>query len=289
MSEDIDVTSIPENTEPEATQAPPWHRLRAAREAAGVAVEEVAGWLKLPARRLVALEAGDWSAFPSPAYVRPMVASVCRHLKLDPQNYLHDWPNPGGEPPDAAHAGLPGTRVQGPAPNAPSASRAYRVFLLLCSALILAGVAWLLFTERPVARQATAPSVQGTPPQTVPLASEAAPVPPMAVNVASQTPAVVNQTPEVAPAPTEAPAETGPAMVHVRATQESWVEMWDEGGTMRLGRLLQPGDELRYNAKLPFEVVLGNAAGVTVDLFDRPFDFSSKTRANVARFQVSQP
>jgi len=26
-----------------------------------------------------------------------------------------------------------------------------------------------------------------------------------------------------------------------------------------------------------------------VDLFDQPFDFSSKTRANVARFQVNAP
>lgn len=289
MSEDIDATSTPENTETEATEAAPWQRLKAAREAAGVPVEEVAGWLKLPARRLVALEAGDWSAFPSPAYVRPMVASVCRHLKLDPHDYLHDWPVSPGQTQETANAALPGQRVQGPAPGGPGASRAYRVFLLLCLVLIIAGVAWLLFTDRPAANQAALPQVQGVPPQTGPLASEAAPVPSPVAEVASETSAVAGQTPAVAPALTEASAESGPAMVHVRATQESWVEMWDEGGTMRLGRLLQPGDELRYNARPPFEVVLGNAAGVTVDLFDKPFDFSSKTRANVARFRVSQP
>jgi cytoskeleton protein RodZ len=289
MSEDIDASSTPENTETEATEAAPWERLRAAREAAGLAVEEVAGWLKLPVRRLVALEAGDWSAFPSPAYVRPLVASVCRHLKLDPNDYLHDWPSTPGQTQETAYAALPGQRVQGPAPSGPGASRAYRVFLLVCLVLIIAGMAWLLFTDRPAVNLAALPSVQRVLPQTVPLTSEAVPVPPPVAKVASETPALAGQTPAVAPAPTEASAESSPATVHVRATQESWVEIWDDGGTMLLGRLLQPGDELRYNVRPPFEVVLGNAAGVTVDLFDKPFDFSAKTRANVARFRVSQP
>ncbi|MGA0178508.1 MAG: helix-turn-helix domain-containing protein [Burkholderiaceae bacterium] len=89
MSAENDPTAAADSPGTDAPQAEaaPWERLRAAREAAGVPIEEIAGWLKLPARRLVALEAGDWSAFPSPAYVRPMVASVCRHLSSTRTNF----------------------------------------------------------------------------------------------------------------------------------------------------------------------------------------------------------
>jgi cytoskeleton protein RodZ len=304
MSVDHDPIAAADSLGTDAPQgeAAPWERLRAAREAAGVPIEEVAGWLKLPARRLVALEAGDWSAFPSPAYVRPMVASVCRHLKLDAREFLRDWP----DRPDGAPGGAeprPGTRVQGPAPQAASVSKGYRLFLMGCAVVIVAGVVWLLLADRPPepsAQVAAAPVTVNDAAAPSSPAATATTTPAPAATAAAPAPAPLATTPDPAsgadtvPAPAatpaaQPPADPGPAMVVVRATQESWVEMWDEGGTMRLGRLLQPGDELRYRAKLPFEVVLGNAAGVSVDLFDQPFDFSSKTRANVARFQVNAP
>ena len=302
MSAENDPTAAADSPGTDAPQAEaaPWERLRAAREAAGVPIEEIAGWLKLPARRLVALEAGDWSAFPSPAYVRPMVASVCRHLKLDAREFLRDWPDHSDGAP-GAHESRAGTRVQGPAPQAAGVSRGYRLFLIGCAVVIVAGVVWLLVSDRPpepgaqvseAAVSTNDAAVQSSLTNAAPPAPAAMEVPPASTPVAT-TPAPTS-LPNTAPAlaataANEPPVDTGPAMVVVRATQESWVEMWDEGGTMRLGRLLQPGDELRYRAKLPFEVVLGNAAGVSVDLFDQPFDFSSKTRANVARFQVNAP
>ena len=77
-----------ERTEQSATsnQHPghPGATLATQREAMGWTVEQVAEQLKLAVRQVVAIEAGDYAALPSPAVTRGFVRAYAKILRLDP-------------------------------------------------------------------------------------------------------------------------------------------------------------------------------------------------------------
>jgi cytoskeleton protein RodZ len=62
----------------------PGQVLAAQREAMGWSVEQVADQLKLAVRQVIALEAGDYAALPSPAVTRGFVRAYAKLMKLDP-------------------------------------------------------------------------------------------------------------------------------------------------------------------------------------------------------------
>jgi cytoskeleton protein RodZ len=77
--------------------------LRAAREAAGLHVAALAVSLKIPVRRLEALEAERWDELPGAVFTRALAASVCRNLKIDPEPVLARLPAaPRSHPPPTA-------------------------------------------------------------------------------------------------------------------------------------------------------------------------------------------
>lgn len=66
--------------------------LRQAREAAGLHVASLAVSLKVPVRKLEALEADLYDELGDVVFVRALAASVCRTLKIDPQPVLERLP-----------------------------------------------------------------------------------------------------------------------------------------------------------------------------------------------------
>ncbi len=66
--------------------------LRRAREAAGLHVASLAVALKVPVRKLEALEEDRHDLLPDAVFVRALAASVCRSLKIDPQPILQRLP-----------------------------------------------------------------------------------------------------------------------------------------------------------------------------------------------------
>ncbi|WP_449406181.1 helix-turn-helix domain-containing protein [Massilia phosphatilytica] len=62
----------------------PGQALAAQREALGWSVEQVADQLKLAVRQVIALEAGDYAALPSPAVTRGFVRAYAKLVKVDP-------------------------------------------------------------------------------------------------------------------------------------------------------------------------------------------------------------
>lgn len=66
--------------------------LRQAREAAGLHVAALAVSLKVPVRKLEALEADRYGDLPDAVFARALAASVCRNLKIDPQPVMSRLP-----------------------------------------------------------------------------------------------------------------------------------------------------------------------------------------------------
>jgi cytoskeleton protein RodZ len=66
--------------------------LRQAREAAGLHVSTLAANLKVPVRKLEALEEDRYEELPDAVFVRALASSVCRTLKIDPAPVLQRLP-----------------------------------------------------------------------------------------------------------------------------------------------------------------------------------------------------
>ena len=66
--------------------------LRAAREAAGLHIAALAAALKVPVRKLEALEAGRYGELPDLTFARALASSACRQLKVDPAPILEQIP-----------------------------------------------------------------------------------------------------------------------------------------------------------------------------------------------------
>ena len=67
--------------------------LRQAREEAGMHVATVAAILKVPVRKLEALEEDRYDLLSDAVFVRGLASSVCRTLKIDPQPVLDRLPH----------------------------------------------------------------------------------------------------------------------------------------------------------------------------------------------------
>lgn len=116
----------------------PGHELGAARERAGVSLEEMAATLHLPADQVRALEGDDYSRLPPPAYVRGYLRAYAREVGMDADQVVADYDAVCGEVEDpelVIHPGVPD----------PVTGRGPVLALLLVLAVAVAGaLAWWL-------------------------------------------------------------------------------------------------------------------------------------------------
>lgn len=285
-------------------------RLREAREAAGLHIAALAAALKVPVKKLEALEAGRYSELPDLTFARALASSACRQLKVDPAPILQQIPL-GTSP----KLGDRGTSINAPF-NPGRDEEPIQLLSWLSRPALLAAIALLLgalvivFLPRaeapPVVSSVVDPTVAEAVPAGVPMAAGVAEAVPAAdgVPLASSNPATaglepaaaadVPAAPDAAPA-TSPPTETAPLTVasnsptnllSIAATGESWVEVVNGSGNVVAQRLLQAGDVIDFSAAPPYTVVLGKADAAQVSVRGKPFDVAPFSRSNVARFEV---
>ena len=286
--------------------------LRQAREAAGLHIAALAAALKVPVRKLEALEAGRYAELPDMTFARALASSACRQLKVDPGPVLaqlpasptpslgdsraainapfkaaHDEPsfNPWGWLSRPAVLGaialLLGALV---IVFLPAADPAPEVVTAAVAPNAAVSVVQEAAAPPPVVAQEPAPPAL---PATAPAPDAAAPVVPTPDAMTAAAPAGVAPAPvPVAPAPTADTAGASGALLSIVATEESWAEVVNGTGTVVLQRLLQPGERVEFSAAPPYAVVLGRAESVRVSVRGRPLDTAPLVRNNVARFEV---
>ena len=88
LSENIDLAKIEVMT----IEVPAGVLLRNAREAAGLHIAVLAGILKVPVKKLDALESGRFNELPDAVFVRALASSICRTLKIDASQVLQKLP-----------------------------------------------------------------------------------------------------------------------------------------------------------------------------------------------------
>jgi cytoskeleton protein RodZ len=135
------------------------------------------------------------------------------------------------------------------------------------------------------------------------------PVQPTAVPIPVAAPAPIAQKPVVAtpaaqpvaappvslapPAtPVVAPVATKPVVpgsIRMTFTEQTWVSVTDATGKEVFNKNKAANTEDSAEGTPPFNIVIGNAAGLQMFYKDQPVDITSHTKSNVARFTLPQP
>jgi len=290
--------------------------IRQAREEAGLHIASLAMALKVPVKRLEALEADRFDLLPSAVFSRALASSVCRALKLNPTQVLAQLP------------GLSAPRLGYPeesrlAPYSSGSSGQSSTFLgslsrpaLAGGALFLAGAALLVFLPplpfqflqsgpgdsavvtttvvplEPLAQTPNDTSSTAAAPGNIPtaLTPDARPAPLASASALPAKPAGPTATGTVSAAPIVQGPETakGPStgIVVFAPTESSWVEVTDARGVVLLRRMLTPGEVAGATGILPLSAVVGRADVTAVKVRGQAFDLTPIARDNVARFEV---
>ncbi len=263
--------------------------LRQAREAAGLHIGALAVSLRVPVKKLEALEADRFDQLPDMVFVRALAASVCRTLQIDPVAVLARLPQTG-----APHLRNDEAGINVPFHASASATGSIlgdsfsRPYVLLGLVLLVGVVvlALLTFFDRVPGLATSHDEVIAPAPTVLPSVLETRPV--SAALAASSAAAAASAASGVASAPGAtvegSGLSTGTLVFRVRGS--SWVEVIDATGVVQLRRMLRQGETVGVSGLAPLSVVVGRADLTEVQAYGKPFDLSAIARDNVARFEV---
>ena len=274
--------------------------LRQAREDAGLHIGALAAALKVPVKKLQALEDDRFDLLPDAVFARALAASICRTLKLDVEHVLRMLPEQNRPRLRVdARLGNAGFDTPGMGWRLPLLSRLSKP-VVVSAGLLLLGAAVLLFLpsiER--LKAAFAPAVLGastgaetaTVTTTVPVG---APPPAASANqvAAAVAPAAVAATSgnTVAGAPAATPpaevAPPGAGLLVFKVRGSSWVEVTDAAGVVQLRKTMANGESASASGALPLTVVVGRVDSTDMLVRGKVFDLAAVAKDNVARFQI---
>lgn len=244
--------------------------LRGVRERLGWKLPDLAGRLKIRLPFLEAIEAGDLTALPAPAYAAGFIRSYAETMGLDPDEILRRFRAEGLTRPKQPHLTFPE-----PVPDraVPPGAIVFLVAVIAIGAYFL----WYRHSEHELRMAQMVPSVPAKlaplavpkPPPVRPIAKMAALAP-----ASTATAADTATPPDVSPAPAAivnaAPAQAGPTPVSsspaanplvISATADSWVQVRGPSGTILFSRVLKAGDTWPVPDEPGLTLTTGNAGG----------------------------
>ncbi len=278
------------------------NRLATARRQQQLELKSVASQLHLAPEVVTALETGDQSALPAMTFVRGYIKTYARLLGLDEKQILALIPAGEGYQP----APLKAVGMRSPRRRKPIGKWLLRATAVgALAALMVYGVPvverlWNRNTQTEQSAEEDALPLpaeehQGLQPMELPALPEEAEEPPAPEEAAVIPESEFDTGVEAPPVEAEAPppeveqseaqpaAETtGPALITLRFTEDSWVEMESHGRKLVVGTQTA-GSERSVRAEPPVQLLLGNAPGVEIEYRGKPVDLKRYRRGKVAR------
>ena len=266
--------------------------LRRAREAAGLHVAALAVQLKVPVRKLEALESDRWDVLTDAVFVRALALSVCRSLKIDPQPILERLPRKAMPRLAGDDDGI-NTPFRAPGDGVLPRwlDQLRKPVFLAVFALLLGALVLVLLPTTPIENKlATMTAGEAVPvATTVEMPQPAEPQAAQAPAPSESTPAPSESTPASAES-TRQDADEAQApssgVVVFRTSGPSWIEVTDAKGAVALRKMLETGESAGVDGALPLRVTIGRADNTEVQVRGKPYDLKPVSKDNVARFEV---
>jgi cytoskeleton protein RodZ len=293
--------------------------IRQARESAGLHIGALAVSLKVPVKKIEALESDRLDLLPDAVFARALASSICRTLKIDAAPVLAGLPEGQRTTLKTDESSLNAAfHASGVAAPSAFAQQLSKPFVLIGLALV-AGAAILLVAPDSLTRSSTA-EVVGVRTGAAPIVKDA--VEPMsqvisqnlALPAQTQTQVATDAKPadapgaispnasqnaptapglaaamaqsDVAPAALPAGAALSDNLIVFTAMGISWVEVTDASGVVQLRRTFAVGETAGVSGKSPLKVIVGRKDSVQVKVRGSDFDLGPVSRDNVARFEV---
>ncbi len=292
---------------PVAASAGPGARLRAAREAAGLSLDQVAQQLKLAPRQVRALEEESFGELPGRTFSRGFVRNYARLLHLDAQDLLAHLPDvaqaPALESPTLHSTGSMIAELPSATASRPGLGRWLIPLILIACIVAAAAYEWyrggLSNTAEPA--RAVSDATDRRAPAAAPVVALPNPLASFPQTAAPQGTAPQGTEPQAAPpaasmrdsvatsvsgAVVPASAALGDATLVLTYQGPSWTEIRDRSGQIIVSRLAMPGSVEPVKGVPPFDVILGNAHVVTLVFRGKSVDLSPYIRQNVARLTL---
>lgn len=258
----------------------PGQMLKQARMDAGLHIAALAVSLRVPVKRIEALENDQTDLLPDTVFTRALALSICQVLKTDAAPILKKLPKveiPKLNRDDIA-INTPISVVglgKAPSPHVIFSSTSFvsAIFLVLAAAGIYfwPHVSQNTFSE-PV-----------TPPKSV-LESGVSQAKELLVVAEKPVPAAAEVSTSIATASPRLPFDH---VVVFRATGETWVEVKNAAGSTMFKKLLSSGETAGTSGTLPLTVIVGRVDATQVEVRGKPVDLMAIAKSNVARFEVN--
>jgi cytoskeleton protein RodZ len=247
----------------------------------------LAAAIKVPQRKLEALEADRYEELPDITFARALAQAVCRALKIDAEPVLARLPQAGaGQAQGLVHvaSGLHAPFREHARRDEPNENALYRRPVFWATgAVLLAAAALGLAPDNLWQRLESSPPAPAASAVAVDPASSAGRT---AAQPASSLP--VGSVPAAATGPealASEPTSAGGGSL-LRVSAPTWVSVRDGSGRVLLARTLAARETVEMEGTPPLQVTIGNASAAELRFRGRPVDLAPNTRGNVARLEL---
>jgi cytoskeletal protein RodZ len=238
-----------------------------ARESKGVSLDQIAIETRISTRFLSAIENEEFHLLPGGIFNRGFVRAFAEKVGLDADQAVADYER-------LAEVRQPEV-ASGPEPE-PARRKDRHLYPIAIGALILVIAIFYVLTRESghTAQTASAPApAPAAPPQP---ATTPAPTPEPAPEATPTLPPAeaVPQSSAPAPAPARPPATQAPARtaltLELEAHEQTWIKVVADGNAVDPGEVLESGMTRKFTAQTTISISVGNAAGISLKLNDKP-------------------
>jgi cytoskeleton protein RodZ len=253
-----------------------------AREAKGLTLDEVGSKTRIHPSFLRAIEEGNFTKLPDQVFVKGFVRSYARSLGMDEDDAVRRFTATAGSFYEKQEEG---ERLRLKQAEDERRKRTNRNVIVGTMAVAVLGLVFVMSREQtsvtirhpaePPARPPVSPPDESTrAPAREPEVPTSAAASPSTGLPAEPHGSSTGPAPDSRDAPPALPledvrAEHAPLTLEVEATELSWVVVQVDGAGLHEA-LLRPGERVRWTASERFNLTLGNAGGVRVELNGKP-------------------
>ncbi len=288
QSDNAPEINIQEPTQPSAGQL-----IKQARMQAGLHIAALAVTLKVPVKRLEALEDDNLNLLPDMVFVRALAASVCNTLKIDPEPILALMPKSGSTRLDNVSKSID-TPIRRSALSNDKVNPMdfMKTPWMIGGATLLLGAAAIYFW--PTMKSDSTKTIQESKTSgVIEMASKESNAiqvtPVVATPVTAATAPVISTDTANQPSALTASANTttvSDGIVAFKASGDTWIEVKDAKGATVFKQLMKAGESAGANGVLPLSVTVGSTNFTQVLVRGQVKDLTSIAKNNVAFFEV---
>jgi cytoskeleton protein RodZ len=292
--------------------------LKQARLDAGLHIAALAVSLRVPVKRIEALENGQMDLLPDVVFVRALTSSICQVLKIDAVPILNKLPKVTAPRLNRDDIALNTPISDGKVGKVNQDRLEMGIFtspLLLGVLFLCVGTACVYFWPAAKALSISETSLSSkalsevgvTQAKEVQVATEIVPIPspnansnpnPPANNVLVALPLDAIVAPASLPLPTALPVSVSDKtiaqnalavtenLVTFKATGDTWVEVKSPKTGILFKKLLRAGETGGTSGAVPLTVIVGRADVTQVEVRGKPINLAAIAKSNVARFEV---